>query len=110
VVFRAGAALGQIGDTDAIGPLIAALVTKHKFKIAEGSSDQHAYTFSPGGGGAFSFGGGGPKVITQAMQNPSVLASLQSLSGANFDYDQSQWRGWLAAQAKRQAVDVRRDQ
>jgi hypothetical protein len=110
VVNRAGAALGQIGDTDAIGPLIGALVTKHKFKVAEGSSDQHAYNFSAGGGGAFSFGGGGPKVVTQAMQNPSVLASLQSLSGANFDYDQNQWRGWLAAQAKRQAVDVRRDQ
>jgi hypothetical protein len=30
--------------------------------------------------------------------------------GASFDYDQEQWRGWLAAQAKVNAVDVRRDQ
>ena len=33
-----------------------------------------------------------------------------TLSGnANFDYDQVQWRGWLAAQAKATAIDVRRD-
>jgi hypothetical protein len=30
--------------------------------------------------------------------------------GTSFDYDQDQWRKWLAAQAKANAVDVRRDQ
>ena len=109
IVNRAGEALGQIGDADSIGPLIGALVTSHKFQVAEGNADQHAYTFSPQGGG-FSFGGGGPKFVTQAIQNPSVLAALQSISGTNFDYDQRQWRAWLAAQAKRQAIDVRRDE
>ena len=109
IVNRAGEALGQIGDADAIGPLIGALITTHKFKVAEGNPDQYAISFSPQGG-AFSFGGGGPQTVTQAMQNPSVLNALQSLSGTNFDYDQNQWRAWLAAQSKRQAVDVRRDE
>jgi hypothetical protein len=85
-------------------------VTKHKFKVAEGNPDQHAYTFSPQTGG-FSFGGGGPKIITRALQNPEVLGALVTLSsGTSFDYDKEQWRGWLAAQAKQQIVDVRRDQ
>jgi HEAT repeat protein len=110
IVNRAGAALGQIGDADAISPLIDALVTKHKFKVADGNPDQHSYTFTPQGGGGMSFGGGGPKFITQALRNPDVLGALTTLSGgASFDYDQEQWRRWLAAQAKQQVVDVRRD-
>ena len=41
----------------------------------------------------------------------AVLDALLTMSGgANFEYDQEQWRGWLAAQAKANAVDIRRDQ
>jgi len=109
IVNRAGEALGQIGEKGAIGPLIGALITTHRFKVAEGNPDQYAIGFSPQGS-AFSFGGGGPQIVSQAMRNPAVLSALQSLSGVNFDYDQNQWRAWLAAQAKRQAIDVRRDE
>jgi hypothetical protein len=116
VVNRAGYALGQIGNRDAIGPLIDALITKHKFKVSDAHPDQHAYTFSPdggggAGGGAFSFGGSNaPQVVVQSIRNRAVLDALVALSGnANFDYDQIQWRGWLAAQAKASAIDVRRD-
>jgi hypothetical protein len=111
LVNRAGAALGHIGDRDAMGPLIDALVTKHRFKVGDGDPNQHSYTFSPDSG-AFSFGGGGgPKIVTQTVRNPDVLSALVALSGgASFDYDQQQWRRWLAAQAKLNAVDVRRDQ
>ncbi len=72
IVNRAGAALGQIGDADAVSPLIGALVTKHKFKVADGNPDQHSYTFTPQGGG-MTFGGGGPKIITRSLRNPDVL-------------------------------------
>ena len=59
---------------------------------------------------AFSFGGSGPQVVVQSVRNRAVLDALvTSLGGANFEYDQVQWRGWLAAQAKATAVDVRRD-
>jgi HEAT repeat protein len=110
IINRAGAALGQIGDRDAIGPLIEALITKHKVKVSDANPDQHAYTFSKDGGGAFSFGGGGPQFVMQSVRNRAVLDALISLSGnANFEYDQVQWRGWLAAQAKAAAIDVRRD-
>jgi hypothetical protein len=112
IINRAGAALGQIGDRSAIGPLIDALITKHKVKVSDANPDQHAYTFSKdgSGAGAFSFGGNGPQFVVQSVRNRAVLDALVSLSGnANFDYDQVQWRGWLAAQAKATAVDVRRD-
>jgi hypothetical protein len=110
IVNRAGAALSQIGDPSAVGPLIDALITKHRFKVADGNPDQHAYTFSPQTGG-FSFGGGGPKFVTQAIRNPDVLGALVTLSGGtSFDYDQEQWRRWLAAQAKQQQIDIRRDE
>lgn len=110
IVNRAGAALGQIRDRDAVGPLIDALITKHKFKVSDANPDQHAYTFSKDSN-AFSFGGSGPQIVTQAVRNPGVLDALVTLSGGtSFDYDQSQWRGWLAAQAKLKAVDIRRDQ
>jgi hypothetical protein len=110
IVNRAAAALGQIGDRDAINPLIDALITKHRFKVGDGDPNQHAYAFSPDSG-AFSFGGGGPQIVTQALRNPDVLSALVTLSdGQSFDYDQRQWRRWLAAQSKLHAVDVRRDQ
>jgi hypothetical protein len=110
IINRAGAALGQIGDSEATGPLIEALITTHKYKVEDGNPDQHAYTFSPQGGG-FSFGGGGPKFRNETVRNPEVLAALVHLSGGtSFDYDQGQWRRWLAAQAKQQLVDVRRDE
>ena len=113
IVNRAGAALGQIGDRDAIGPLIDSLITKHKIKASDANPDQHAYTFSndgSGGGGSFNFGGSAPQVVVQSVRNRAVLDALIALSGnANFEYDQVQWRGWLAAQAKATAVDVRRD-
>jgi hypothetical protein len=110
IVNRAGAALGQIGDPSAIGPLIDALITKHRLKVADGNPGQQGYTFSPQGGG-FSFGGGGPKFVTQAIRNPDVLGALVNLSGgASFDYDREQWRRWLSAQAQRQPIDVRRDE
>ncbi len=109
VVNRAGAALGQIGDRDAIGALIDALITKHKIKVSDANPDQHAYSFTKDGG-AFSFGGGGPQFVVQSVRNPAVLDALVRLSGgASFDYDQIQWRRWLAAQSKATAVDIRRD-
>jgi HEAT repeats len=109
IVNRAGAALGQIGDAQALGPLIEALVTRHTFKVSDANPDQHAHTFSSDGS-AFSFGGSGPQVIQQDVRNPDVLSSLVTLSGgASFDYDQQQWRRWLAAQAKVNVIDVRRD-
>jgi hypothetical protein len=109
IVNRAGAALGQIGDPDAMGPLIDALVTTHTIKLGEDNPNQHAYSFSPDG--SFSFGGSSAKPVPQEIKNPEVLSSLVTLAGGtSFDYDKDQWRRWLAAQTKLKVVNVRRDQ
>lgn len=117
IINRAALALGVIGDLSARGPLIDALITKHKVQVGGGSPGQQGYAFSPdgsaggGGAGSFSFGGGGPKIEVQSVRNADVLNALVSISGGtSFDYDQDQWRSWLAAQAKAHPVDVRRDQ
>ena len=110
MVNRAAEALGQIGNRDAVGPLINAVVTKHKTKVAGGNSNQHAYTFTPSGGGGMSFGSAPPKVITQEVENPAVLAALAKISGANFGFDQAAWHNWLASDAKAHPIDIRRDQ
>jgi HEAT repeats len=112
VINHAAEALQTIGDSDAIGPLIEALVTKRRGQSGGGGSpDQHAYVFTPKGGGVNSFGTPPPKIVTQTVRNPFVLTALVKLSGgASFEYDQELWRKWLAAQAKTSAVDVRRDQ
>jgi hypothetical protein len=110
IVNRAALALGEIGNRDAIGPLINALVTKHKIQTSNASSDQHAYTFTPNGGTAMNMGGGGPKFETRSIENPAVLAALSKLAGTNFGFNQDTWRGWLTSEAKANPIDVRRDQ
>jgi len=110
IVNRAAAALEKIGNRDAIGPLIGALVTKHKTVVGKGPSDQHTYMFTPSGGTAMNFGSSGARLVTQPVENTAVLSALTKLSGANFGFDQAAWRNWLAAQAKAHPIDVRRDQ
>jgi len=38
-------ALKEIGDREAIGPLIDALITKHKVKVSDANPDQHRIPF-----------------------------------------------------------------
>jgi hypothetical protein len=110
IVNRAAAALETIGHRDAIGPLIGALVTKHKTVVGKGPPDQQSIMFTPSGGTSLNYGGGGAKVVIQAVENAAVLSALAKLSGVNFGFDQAAWRNWLAAEAKAHPVDVRRDQ
>ena len=67
-------------------------------------------TFSPQTGGGFSFGNSGPRFINRDLKNPAVLSALIAVSGGeNYEYDQSAWRRWFAAQRKSQRLDARRD-
>jgi len=109
VVNRAGEALGSLGRTSAIGPLISALTTKHR-RVSGGNSGGDTYSLDTASGG-FSFGGGGPQVQEGDVRNPAVLTALVRLSGGqNYGYDSSLWRKWLATQARLVQVDLRRDE
>ncbi len=108
-VNRAAVALAALGDPSAVGALIEALVTTHKIKIASGNPGQITTSFGTGGTG-FSVGGG-PTVVTQAVQNRQVLDALVTLTGGvNFGFDQNRWRAWYAAQRRSETtISPRRD-
>jgi hypothetical protein len=109
IVNRAATALAQLGDPSAVSPLIDALVTEHTYMVGGNPSGGDTYSVSPSNG-TFGFGGGRPKAVKQTQQNPDALTALVRLTGGeNFGYAKEQWRGWLAAQAKNELVDLRRD-
>ena len=117
MINLAGFALGRMKDPSAIGPLIDALVTVHKFKIVKpGGDNAMSSTFGtgPGGKGARRrhelSAGGGPTMIRQAIRNQAVLDALVALTGQNFNFDKQAWKYWYAAQKKpRDVLDARRD-
>jgi hypothetical protein len=105
-INRAAMALGKIGDSEAIGPLIEVLITTHKIKISEGSG----MTASSGTGGTGFSMGGGPKFENRKVRNPDVLTALVTLAGiTGFEYDQPAWRAWRSEQVKTHRIDLRRD-
>lgn len=110
-VNLAAAALGHLGNPTAIGPLIDALVTVHKFKVQSGNPGQISTTFGTGGGGSPGglAVGGGPKIVAQPFQNQAVLDALVSITGVNFGFDAARWKAWHAAQQRSLQVDARRD-
>jgi len=97
-VNRAASALGRIGDPEAIGPLIDALVTTHSQYIPGRNPDSTTATFVNGQHSVSQ--GGGPQVIVRHVRNQHVLDALNKLTGTNFEYDQQGWRYWHAQEKK----------
>ena len=111
VVNRAALGLGHMKDPSAVGPLIAALVTVHKYKIVKGNPGAMSARFPTGntpGGTGLSMNDG-PKIISVPHKNQQVLDALTALTGQNFDFDERAWAYWYAAQKKRVKLDARRD-
>ncbi|WP_148076021.1 HEAT repeat domain-containing protein [Bythopirellula goksoeyrii] len=106
----AAEALGLIGNSDAISPLIDSLVTTHKFRNPNAQQGNMSASFDGSGGSAFS-AGGGPKIIQQDMQNVEVRRSLVKLSGSqDHGFNPTAWRRWFVNQQSDQPyVDPRRD-
>ena len=74
VVNLAGLALGRMKDPSAIGPLIDALVTVHKFKIANPGGDNatsNTFGTGPGGRGRQAAWGCRPAVGQRSFASPS---------------------------------------
>ena len=93
-VNRSAEALGRLGLPEAIGPLIAALETKHMTVSGAGQpAGSTSATFTPAGGGLAL--GGGPKPTLVAVRNDRVLEALVALTGQNFEWEAAAWRAWL---------------
>ena len=127
VVCRAATALGQVGDKEAIKPLIEALVTVHQYQVAMDLPNNQTYSFSSDG----SFSSNTPavppgvmaavrtgqllppvfaapsdvpappkKTVTIRIEhyNAESLAALGKLTQQNFGYDKRTWHLWWAAE------------
>lgn len=109
VVNTAAWALGELGATAAVEPLVDALVTTHRRRVGNDSGgDSYTMTFGQGAG-TFGFGGGGPRIEDHESRNPAVLEALAKLTGVNFQFDKSRWREWLASRQNEPQADLRRD-
>ena len=98
-------------DPAAIGPLINAVETVHKFKIEKpGGDNSMTGTFGgvrgqpPGGGLSV---GEKPTIITRTIQNQAVLDALVALTGKNFNFDKHAWKYWYAEQKKSPEASTR---
>ena len=107
MVNRGALGLAALGDESAIGPLIDALVTTHKFRVVKGRPGTTA-TFGSNGGGGLSVGQQA-EVHHKQFYNEPVRDALIVLTNANFQYNQEQWRAWHASYLRSRAVDTRRD-
>jgi len=110
-VNLAAVALRHLEDPTAIGPLVDALVTVHKFKVSSKNPGQISTTFGTGGGGSPGglAVGGGPKIVAQPFCNQAVLDALVSITGVNFGFDVGRWKAWHAARQRSLQIDARRD-
>lgn len=106
MVNRAALALGQIGDTSVVGPLIKVLITAHKKKITSGNSGQTSATFSNRGGGLSM--GSKTKIVTFHIQNQDVLDALRKLTGVSFNFDVDAWEAWHDHQTRQAVPNTRR--
>ncbi|NOY42492.1 MAG: HEAT repeat domain-containing protein [Planctomycetes bacterium] len=113
MVNRAAEALQEIGNPEALSPLIDSLITTHKYKNGDAPPGDITTSFSSdsggGGGGGLSFGGA-PKIRKIDQKNLDVRQALVELSGGqDFEYNRKAWRRWYINQQVREFVDARRD-
>jgi hypothetical protein len=94
-VNRAAEALGRLGSPTAVAALIEALETPHLVLEGDGTPEgSTTATFTPNGGGLAL--GGGTKRVRKTLRNDRVLEALIALTGANFEWNASAWKAWLA--------------
>jgi len=106
-INRAAEALGRLGASSAVGPLINALQTEHTVVVGDGTPEgSTSATFTPAGGGLSM--GGGAKRVKVVAKNDRVLESLVTLTGVNFEWNIAAWRAWLANRDSLPDFDLRR--
>lgn len=110
IVNRAAYALARMKDPRAVGPLIDALITSHKFAVTTGNAGG-GLSASQGPNGAGLSTGSSTQIIEQKAQNQDVLNALIQLCGGqtNYQYNVDAWKQWYAGRKKASFLDARRD-
>jgi hypothetical protein len=107
-INRAAAALGRLGVATVVPQLVNVLETRHAVTVGDGPPEgSTTATFTPGGGAGLSMGSSRRQVAVP-MKNEQVLEALVALTGENFGWDLTAWRGWLARQRAPASIDLRR--
>lgn len=107
-VNQAGRALTFLPEPELRFQLVDALVTKH-VKTSKPQSEMNVMMGRGGGGGGLQMGGK-PKVETEFVRNPQVLAALREIAPeVDFNYNQDRWRLYFANQLGSYSGDLRRD-
>jgi hypothetical protein len=111
VVNRAAAALGRLGDPEAVLPLIHALVTRHEALVQPTSNIRPSFGRTTDGGGAMNglSVGGGPQRVVRNLKNKSVLEALVVLTKQNLQYSMADWQQWYIHQHSSPDANLRRD-
>lgn len=95
----AGYALGKLEASEAILPLIIALITKHTVQVQQNNN------YNPD-----SFTAGGPKAQTVEAKNEQVRNALAQITGQGaLGYDRAAWIAWYARIHAKPVDDLRRD-
>jgi hypothetical protein len=107
-INRAAAALGRLGVVTVVPQLVNVLETRHVVTVGDGPPEgSTTATFTPGGGAGLSMGSSRRQVAVP-MKNEQVLEAIVALTGENFGWDLTAWRGWLARQRAPASIDLRR--
>ena len=111
IVNRAAGALGLLGDPQAVLPLINALVTRHESVVTPaGGNIRPSFGAGADAGGIGLSAGGGPKRISQDVNNKGVLEALIALTGKNYQYSIPEWKDWyVSTRSLPDDINLRRD-
>lgn len=111
-INQAAAVLTRLKHPAAIGPLIDALVTTHKFVEQPGSNPgQMNAAFGSGSPGGFGFGTPQAKTVIQDLNNEQVLAALKATidEEVDFRFNKESWRLWHSNDKIPFDTNLRRD-
>ncbi|MCP4194031.1 MAG: HEAT repeat domain-containing protein [Planctomycetaceae bacterium] len=110
-INRAGVALGRLGNTDAVLPLIDSLITRHERIVKPANAITPSFSRNSDGSGGMNglSVGGGPKKVVRNLKNQSVLEALISLTDQNYQYSKLDWKEWYIRQQEAGEVNLRRD-
>lgn len=107
-INRAAAALGRLGVATVVPQLVNVLETRHVVTVGDGPPEgSTTATFTPSGGAGLSMGSS-RRQMAVPMKNEQVLEAIVTLTGENFGWDLTAWRGWLARQRAPASIDLRR--
>ena len=107
LVRRAAFAIGELGTSAGVMPLIGALETKPVIAIVGNEPGRLGMTFGDQGTGMTT--GGGPQSRTEMVKNDESRVALKKITGEDFGFDATAWQNWYLENYTLYNLNVRAD-